>query len=179
MSDVKIELLGHVDLELAYWLTRKLREIYGIEVKLSDQIRTPPEEAYNPRRHQYLSNVILEYARRTCKGEFRILFVTELDLYVPGLNFVFGQAESPGKYAIVSLHRLHPEFYGDKPCYRIFSERALKEAVHELGHTYGLTHCVDSRCVMYFSNTIIDTDRKSFKFCSRCYAKLKKKILQQ
>jgi archaemetzincin len=94
--------------------------------------------------------------------------VTCRDLYVEGLNFVFGLADSPGKAAVISLHRLHADADG-----ALFRARAVKEAMHELGHTRGLRHCADSRCVMAFSKSLADTDRKGKEFCSRCAQKLR------
>ena len=93
--------------------------------------------------------------------------VSDVDLYVPGLNFVFGEADILKGIAIISLARLREEFYGLPSNEDLFKERALKEAVHELGHLYGLRHCTDPDCVMNFSNTLYDTDRKSCKFCFR------------
>ena len=69
---------------------------------------------------------------------------------------------------MISLARLRPEFYGSPPDDTLFLQRAVKEAVHELGHTYGLGHCRDPRCVMFFSNTLHDTDVKGPGFCAAC-----------
>jgi archaemetzincin len=99
-----------------------------------------------------------------------VLGVTILDLYVPGLNFVFGEAHCPGKVAVISLFRLNPEFYGQPADMQLFYERAVKEAVHEVGHTLGLAHCRNSSCVMFFSNSILDTDRKKSSLCEKCSA---------
>jgi archaemetzincin len=97
-----------------------------------------------------------------------ILGVTGVDLTVPGLNFVFGLADPRSRCAVISLARLYPEFYGRPRDPRLFKERALKEAVHELGHLLGLGHCPDPACIMFFSNSLSDTDRKGPGFCPRC-----------
>jgi DNA polymerase-4 len=89
--------------------------------------------------------------------------VTEHDLYAGGLNFVFGLAECPGRAALISLYRL-----GQEAGEALFRERALKEALHELGHSLSLGHCPDSCCVMHFSNCLADTDRKGSEPCARC-----------
>ena len=97
-----------------------------------------------------------------------------MDLTVPGLNFVFGLADPASRGAVISLARLYPEFYGQPRDPGLFKARALKEAVHELGHLLGLGHCPDPACVMAFSNSLSDTDRKGPEFCARCREFLRK-----
>ncbi len=122
--------------------------------------------SYNPQRRQYNAEILLDRVR-LAPGHC-ILGVTNRDLYVEGLNFVFGLADSPGKAAVISLYRLSAGT--DESTFRA---RAVKEAVHELGHTRGLGHCPDPRCVMAFSNSLADTDRKGKEFCSRCAHKFR------
>jgi len=98
-----------------------------------------------------------------------LLGVAALDLYVPGMNFVFGEARCPGQVAVISTRRLKPTPRNQ----RLFRERVLKEAVHEIGHTLGLKHCPNSACVMHFSEQIGDTDKKSATFCVECQSSLK------
>jgi archaemetzincin len=131
-----------------------------------------PEKAYDKKRKQYNSSLILNEARAFAirrEDLHRILAVTNVDIFVPELNYVFGEAYTPGKAALISLHRLRPKFYGEPENTELFLERALKEAVHELGHTLGLKHCPKQFCVMHFSNSIFDTDKKQSLFCDQCY----------
>jgi archaemetzincin len=100
------------------------------------------------------------------------LGVTDEDLYAENLNFVFGQAYSPGKTAVISTLRLNPTFYKQKPNENLFIERVVKEAAHEVGHTFGLKHCPIMTCVMSFSNSVGDVDRKTKYLCEGCRKEL-------
>ena len=97
-----------------------------------------------------------------------ILGVTELDLYVPVLTFVFGEAQLNGPCAVISAHRLREEYYGMPPNEDLLVERLMKEALHELGHTQGLRHCVDWRCVMSSAHTAERIDLRQAGFCAAC-----------
>ena len=101
----------------------------------------------------------------------KILVIFDADAYSYGLNFVFGEAIGNGAIAIIYLPRIKQEFYGLKPNEQLFYERLVKESVHELGHTIGLPHCHNTRCVMHFSNSLYDTDFKERSFCDRCDSK--------
>lgn len=126
-----------------------------------------PKKSYNAQRDQYESLHFLNLARKQ-SGD-RVLGVTEVDLFAEPLNFVFGQAEISGKAAVISLSRLK----GEK---KLYHSRAVKEAVHELGHTFGLRHCDDEKCVMRFSNCLAETDLKDEKYCEYCQERLKEKL---
>ncbi len=113
-------------------------------------------------------------AAARASGKEVVLGVTGVDLTAPGLNFVFGLADPRSRIAVISLARLYPEFYGQPRDPGLFKARAVKEAVHELGHLLGLGHCPDPACVMAFSNSLADTDRKGPGFCAPCRKLLRK-----
>ncbi len=165
--------IGPINSNVLDNIRKQLCEIFPktICTILDSEIPTP-KDAYNSRRKQFHSSLILAKIHQYCEELVadRVLGITNVDLYVPRLNFVFGEAECPGKAAIISLYRLKPEFYGNPPNSTLFVQRSVKEAVHEIGHTLGLGHCREPSCVMFFSNSILDTDRKKSTFCKRCYS---------
>lgn len=173
-TSVIIVPIGNADPEVVEHLREKLKTrfndcIIGKKTEIS-------AEAYDPKRRQGESGAFLRKLSKlysNVPARVKVLGVTEEDLYSPGLNFVFGQAELGGQYAVISLKRLDPEFYGMPSDRKIYNDRAIKEAVHEIGHTMGLLHCPDKRCVMHFSNSIYDTDIKGDSYCARCSAMLR------
>jgi len=145
----------------------------GAVVRLGEN-RPLPASCLEGRGQYPAAPFLTELAAARSTGEEVTLGVTGVDLTVPGLNFVFGLADSRTGCAVISLARLYPEFYGRPRDPRLFKERALKEAVHELGHLLGLGHCPDPACVMSFSNSLSDTDRKGPGFCEPCRERLRK-----
>jgi archaemetzincin len=128
-----------------------------------------PRFAFNTTRQQYLSTEILaRMVKRNTPSTARLLGVTLVDLYIPILTFVFGEAQLQGNCALVSAHRLRQEFYGLPANPILFRERLLKEAAHELGHTLTLSHCQDFSCVMAPSHGVEWIDLKTSSFCSSC-----------
>lgn len=171
-SKAQIIPLGNVDKDVLLFLSKELYEIFRIEFKISHPLNIP-KSSYNSEREQYYSSPLLSYLKRSFgRGSGLILGVIDKDLYVPQLNFVFGEAELNGEAAIISLTRLRQEFYGHPENENIFYQRAIKEAVHEIGHVFGLHHCSNPKCVMFFSNSLSDTDRKGKHFCKDCSEKL-------
>lgn len=164
--------IGSVEASLLHHLTDRLSTAFGLPCRLGDQIG-PPAGAYDRSRGQYRGPDILRaLTRLSVPDAQRVLGIIDADCYAPGLNFIFGQAERNGRNAFIALPRLRPSFYGKPKDRELFHERAVKEAVHELGHIYGLDHCSNPRCVMHFSNRLQDTDVKSTAFCESCQAKI-------
>jgi archaemetzincin len=127
--------------------------------------------AYDSVRAQYNSNILLSLLK---KGkplnlyDRRFMVVTDLDLFVPILTYVFGEAEFNGNFGVVSSFRLHQEYYGLNKNDSLLQSRIQKEIIHELGHNYGLIHCIDSKCVMHSSTYVEDIDFKDAAFCDFC-----------
>ncbi len=137
----------------------------GFAVELAER-RELPQGAFDVRRGQFHADALLGLAL-SVKAE-RVLAVTEVDLYAGDLNFVFGVAQPSGEACVISLFRLRLDADEER-----FRARVLKEAMHELGHTVGIGHCADSGCVMWFSNTLGETDRKRAAYCPRCQETLR------
>lgn len=175
-SKIVVLPIGGIDETLLQVLGEELeKKVPNSEIVVAKEAICVPEEAYDSSRRQYYSTKILEKISEkvSTMSAGKVLGVTAADLYVPRLNFVFGEAYCPGKVAVISINRLRPEFYNEPPDIRLLLGRMSKEAVHELGHTFGLNHCSSSECVMYFSNSIVDTDAKGSAFCDRCLQNLR------
>ncbi|MFA5039499.1 MAG: archaemetzincin family Zn-dependent metalloprotease [Candidatus Omnitrophota bacterium] len=179
MDDKKIYLLPMGGVEAAYLdpLKCALTEVFSVPVETLPS-ESLPEGTLHPRRGQYHSGRILISLSRSFpinREHQRMLGITEADLYAEGLNYIFGLADRKSGFGLISLARLRQGFYGLPPDEDLFQTRILKEAVHELGHTYGLYHCPHTACVMHFSSSLKDTDDKSTLFCPDCRLKLLKR----
>ncbi len=162
--------IGEVDKSILETLGQPLTEAFGQRSHVEDGIKLP-QESWDQRRGQCLASTLLAELPPPNPGD-RIFGVVDVDIFAPGLNFVFGEADIAGRKALISLVRLRQEFYGLPKNENIFQKRAVKEAVHELGHTYGLKHCPNPTCVMHFSNSLHDTDVKGWDFCPTCKVRL-------
>ena len=132
--------------------------------------------AWDVRRRQYHSSAIVaKLAERSAAQDERFLGVTPLDLFVPVLTFVFGEAQLGGPAALVSWKRLDNSFYGlpDQP--DLLEERLLKESLHEIGHALGLRHCDDTLCAMASTHSVELLDEKDSEYCADCHANLQRR----
>jgi archaemetzincin len=146
-------------------LPRNLAEVSVDPVEFS-----LPADAYVPARRQYSTDPFLDIVGHRVPPGKHGLGLVNLDLFVPSLNFIFGLAQHGGN-ALVALPRLSPVFYGLPENEELYFERVAKEALHEVGHVFGFSHC-RQRCVMRFSNCLDDTDRKPSTFCPNCLKQL-------
>jgi archaemetzincin len=154
-------------------LERGLPDAFGLPVTRLDPL-PEPWGALDPGRGQWASAEFLRLLLRSVPpASKRVLGLTRRDLFVPVLSFVFGQAQLNGPVAVVSLARLDQAFHGLPPDRSVTATRALKEAVHELGHTFGLVHCTDPACPMSLSIDIRQLDAKAALFCATCSILLK------
>jgi archaemetzincin len=171
MKHLQILPIGPIDAGLLEWLAQQLHEKF----RVSAEIILPaldPTFALHAERQQYHSSEILSTMQRFVNGNtWRLLGVTPLDLYIPILTFVFGEAQMGGAGAVVSYHRLKQEFYGLPPDTNLLANRLLIESVHELGHTLSLTHCHDYQCAMAASYAVEWIDIKDSGFCEDCLAR--------
>lgn len=190
MSSILLVPIAPTDSSLLPSLSASIGKIFAQTV----EVIQPPLDgsfSFNLSRNQYNStsilSALLEQSSEFPSNPFgtissgadlttKILGITEGDLFVPVLTYVFGEAQLGGRAAVVSSHRLHDEFYGLQPDEDFLETRLLKEAIHELGHTFGLIHCSNYLCVMHSSTGVEEIDVKTEKFCEDCSARLRSAI---
>ena len=165
---VIIHPLGPVDERILRHLVATIEHGCQLRCFIDEKLQNP-SYAYDPGRGQYCCQRILQWLERCCSPHpCQVLAVTEVDLFILVFKYVFGAARIKGKCAVISLNRLRPQYYGEEENTALLYERVAKTALHELGHSAGLTHCRRRTCVMYSSTRIQDTDAKSAEFCATC-----------
>jgi archaemetzincin len=164
--------IGELEGGLLHALAPAMADTLGV---LCELLTKPldPAFAYHRERQQYHSSEILQAMQNRLQPDsWRMLGVAEVDLYIPILTFVFGEAQMGGPCALVSAHRLRQEFYGLPTDPATLHQRLLKEAVHEIGHTLELTHCEDYQCAMAPSHAVEWIDLKENTLCSSCRSRV-------
>jgi archaemetzincin len=159
---------GPFDTEATEFAALCMRSVFALDTRPMEPL-PDPAYAWDARRQQYSSTLILREAIRRCpSGVVKVLVLTECDVFIPMLSFVYGQAQLDGPVALVSAARLRQEFYSLPSNRALFLLRLRKETLHELGHTFGLTHCQDRLCTMCLSTNIEQLDLKQAEFCESC-----------
>jgi len=160
--------LGPIDPKLLRYLKTELPKFLPLPVQLL-KARPIPTHTYHIVRQQYNSTQLLEYLLTDRQpGLFKILGVTGVDLYIPILTYVFGEAQVGGTGAIISLYRLNQGLDGLMAPPQVFWPRIIKSGLHELGHTCNLKHCRQPDCIMRFSGSLEKLDQKNPHFCGYC-----------
>jgi archaemetzincin len=153
----------------------EINRIYGYPTEvlaLLDDI----DFAFQPNRNQYHSTPVLEQLARNAPADaIKVLALAEVDLFIPILTHVYGEAQLGGKACIVSTIRLN-DGHSYLNTHEPFQSRIVKEAIHELGHTFNLRHCREHTCLMHYCRNAHDVDRKSGQLCRYCQVLLEDEI---
>lgn len=171
-SEIRLVSIGEINREILEYLALTLSATFSVPCRNHPGFINPAT-SYNTKRRQYNSSqVLVDLLSLDIPVDAKILGVCEVDLFIPILTFVFGEAQVAGPAAVMSVHRLSQEFYGLPEDNNLFLDRCEKEATHELGHAFGLVHCRNYECVMHFSNSVEQVDIKQSVFCSACQTNL-------
>lgn len=179
MNLVHLLPVGTIDDSLLENLRADLPKSIRVECEIHP-LNLDPAPSYHAERQQFHSSELLQRMRQLVRpGDWRLLAVTDVDLYIPILKYVFGEAQMGGPCAIVSIFRLRQEFYGLPQDEHLLQDRLLKESVHELGHTLDLRHCEDYRCAMASSHAVEWIDLRESAWCGACCAKAEGKLTME
>jgi archaemetzincin len=168
MSSLHLVPVGPPDVAVLERLRRGLQDAMRVSCEVLPASLDPAPFLHAQRQQYHSTQILGALGGFLQNGCWRVLGITSMDLYMPILTFVFGEAQLTGRCCVVSSKRLAQEFYGLPADPELFADRLLKESVHELGHTLGLTHCQDYGCVMAASHSVEWIDLKGSSFCQAC-----------
>ena len=165
---ITIVSFGHFDRKFLEKISEAVAHEYKCLVIIKD-VHADISDFYDPVRRQYNGDKLLhEVNLMPVTGSVKIIGLFNVDLFIPILTYIFGQAQLNGKTAIASQFRLSNEMYGLKADEGLLLRRFTKEVIHELGHTFGLIHCHTPTCVMRSSTYVGDIDQKEMQLCAKC-----------
>lgn len=168
MSHIYLVPIVFHDKAILKYLKIEIKKELSIPIEILD-MPLNPQFAFNPSRDQYNSTMILAKLLELAPDQnSKIVGITSLDLHIPVLTYVFGEAQLNGKAAVVSSYRLQNELYGLSHDEKLFRNRLLTEIHHELGHTFGLIHCANQDCALHPSTYVEEIDLKTSHYCSFC-----------
>jgi archaemetzincin len=168
VGQISIVPINGIDSTFLSRLALCLEERFLFTSVVERTLRVPRSTLNSVRKQMFFNTLVTRVAAIAPPIDGLRLAITDFDMYKISHQFVFGDASEEHRVAVVSLHRLRNDFYGEKNDDNLLFQRTLKEAVHDLGHAIGLKHCFNPRCAMYFSNSIYDTDNKLSHFCETC-----------
>jgi len=158
--------IGDIPVWMSDTIAKGVRKFFGFSTRV-EKILDDIFFAYDAERNQYHSTKILEVLAKNAPSDcIKIIAVTRKDLFIPILTHVYGEAQLGGTACIISIARLVAGLevqIADK-----VRDRIVKEAIHELGHTFDLRHCEDEMCIMHYCRRIDDVDKKSNRYCRYC-----------
>ena len=173
LKNITLISFGYFEQDLLEMVVKDVEREFSLPVKTREG-HIDLSEFYDSARRQYDGNrLIHEIEARFASEKKKILGLFNVDLFIPILTYIFGQAYLGGRSGIASIYRLSNERYGIKADEKVFVDRIRKEVIHELGHTFGLIHCRNATCVMRSSTYVEDIDQKSAELCHQCRASLK------
>jgi len=163
---------GHFDSKLTGRIEKEVERIFHYPTLLTECYLNI-SQFYNPGRRQYDANGIMNVVSKShLPGSVKTMGIFRVDLYIPILTYIFGQAELNGSLGVASLFRLRNELYGLEPNDEKMTDRFSKVIIHELGHLFGLIHCNYPICIMRSSTYVEDIDQKEIYFCHNCQEEL-------
>jgi archaemetzincin len=176
--NILVSPIGDLDSSLIDKIMKGVSDCFGYPA-IKDSLIEDMEFAFDSVREQYNSTLLLEkLCPLTHANTIKVLAVCDRDLFIPILTHVYGEAQLNGKASVISIYRLKdnlPLINGQS----VFFQRVIKEAVHELGHTFNIRHCPNKSCAMHYCHSIGDVDNKSNQLCRYCdimLADAKKKV---
>ncbi len=175
---ILISPIGELSPELIEAIAGEITRVFGFTAAIATLIEDI-SFALDQNRNQYHSTLILDQlAARVPSSAIRVLAVAQVDLFIPILTHVYGEAQLGGSACIVSTYRLN-EGRSGVDISRKGIDRIIKEAIHELGHTFNLRHCPQESCIMHYCRNEADVDRKSDQLCRYCKVMLEDDIKRQ
>jgi len=171
-SQIRIVPINTVDAAFLDRLAICLEERFLASARAERSLVVPRSTLNSARGQLFVATLNAKVQRAHPGAEAVLLAITDFDLYKTSHRFVFGDADEATGTAVVSIHRLRSEFYGEPADANLLFQRTLKESIHELGHAFGLKHCYNARCAMYYSHSIFETDNKMPHFCETCDRRL-------
>jgi archaemetzincin len=166
---------GPFEAEFMNSIAQAVRQEYAFDVLIREG-HLDLSDFFDPNRRQYDGNNLLRMVDANFAGDSVKTFgLFGVDLFIPILTYIFGQAFLGGRTGIASVYRLNNERYGLRSDPALLLNRSVKEVIHELGHTFGLVHCHVPLCVMESSTYVEDIDQKNASLCIHCRAQLDKR----
>lgn len=172
---IVISPIGTFGPELTELVKKEINRIFGFPAPIIP-ILNDVDFAFDSGRNQHHSTSILQQLEKSAPPfALKVIAITKVDLFIPILTHVYGEAQLGGKACVVSTYRLKDQISAAHPDV-IFKQRIIKEAIHELGHTFNLRHCKEHACIMHYCRTELDVDRKSDQLCRYCKILLEDEI---